>query len=71
VTSDGSASFVRIAIRHEEGPVDRHLDDQIEEELEETFPASDPPGHTVETGIRTPVPIDREVDGPDDDEEQP
>ena len=28
-------------------------DDKLDEALEETFPASDPPANTVETGIRT------------------
>jgi predicted GNAT family acetyltransferase len=31
-------------------------DSMIDEELEETFPASDAPGHTVETGIRIAPP---------------
>jgi len=31
---------------------DAKADREIDEELEETFPASDAPGHTVETGIR-------------------
>jgi predicted GNAT family acetyltransferase len=30
-----------------------HQDDQLDEALEETFPASDPPANTVETGIVT------------------
>jgi predicted GNAT family acetyltransferase len=31
-----------------------HDDEKLDEALEETFPASDPPSNTVETGIRTP-----------------
>jgi predicted GNAT family acetyltransferase len=31
-------------------------DDKIDEALKETFPASDPPANTVETGIRTGEP---------------
>ena len=31
-----------------------HDEDKLDEALEETFPASDPPANTVETGIRTP-----------------
>jgi uncharacterized protein len=30
----------------------RHDDEMLDETLEETFPASDPPANTVETGIR-------------------
>ena len=30
---------------------DSHQDEQLDEALEETFPASDPPANTVETGI--------------------
>ena len=30
----------------------QRLEDQLDETLEETFPASDPPANTVETGIR-------------------
>ena len=37
-----------------DGPLAR--DREIDEELEETFPASDAPGHTVETGIRIALP---------------
>ena len=29
-----------------------HVDSKLDEALEETFPASDPPANTVETGIR-------------------
>jgi uncharacterized protein len=31
----------------------RHDDDKLDETLDETFPASDPPANTVEIGIRT------------------
>lgn len=37
---------------------------EIDEELEETFPASDAPGHTVETGIRITPPEDDLADVP-------
>jgi hypothetical protein len=36
-------------------PDDRLSDDEhLDEALEETFPASDPPANTVETGIQPP-----------------
>jgi len=43
---------------------DLHQDEQLDEALEETFPASDPPANTVETGIVThdlPSPLPGEV----------
>ena len=33
--------------------ISRHDDDKLDETLDETFPASDAPGNTVEIGIRT------------------
>jgi hypothetical protein len=36
-------------------------EDKLDEALRETFPASDPPANTVETGIKVGV-----VEGPDD-----
>ncbi len=39
-------------------------DDHLDEALEETFPASDPPANTVETGIQ---PNDPGEDGPPND----
>jgi predicted GNAT family acetyltransferase len=35
---------------------DPHVDAALDEALEETFPASDPPANTVETGIRAGAP---------------
>jgi hypothetical protein len=35
----------------------QHDDEQLDETLEETFPASDAPSNTVETGIRTETPF--------------
>lgn len=32
--------------------VEQSYDEKIDEAIEETFPASDPPANTVETGIR-------------------
>jgi hypothetical protein len=34
-------------------------DRDVDEALEETFPASDPPANTVETGIRIDIPAGR------------
>jgi uncharacterized protein len=33
--------------------ISRHDDDKLDETIDETFPASDAPANTVETGIRT------------------
>jgi len=37
-----------------------HDEEKLDEGLDETFPASDPPANTVETGIRTGEPSDSE-----------
>jgi hypothetical protein len=37
------------------------IDDKLDEALEETFPASDPPANTVETGISLNIPQDRQT----------
>ena len=39
-------------------------DDRLDEALEETFPASDPPANTVETGIGVAIPLSGERDAP-------
>jgi len=39
-------------------------DDKLDEALQETFPASDPPANTVETGIRVGV-VERKADAMD------
>ena len=36
-------------------------DEKLDEALDETFPASDPPANTVETGIRIDITPDRDV----------
>jgi predicted GNAT family acetyltransferase len=36
-------------------------DDKVDEALEETFPASDPPANTVETGIRIATPYATDI----------
>jgi predicted GNAT family acetyltransferase len=38
-----------------------HEDVKLDEALDETFPASDPPANTVETGIRIDIAPDRDV----------
>jgi predicted GNAT family acetyltransferase len=38
-----------------------HEDDKLDEALAETFPASDPPANTVETGIRIDIAPDPDV----------
>jgi predicted GNAT family acetyltransferase len=38
-----------------------HTDEQLDETLEETFPASDAPANTIETGIRVGPPAPPEV----------
>jgi hypothetical protein len=37
-------------------PGEQHDDDKLDETIDETFPASDAPGNTVEIGIRTGTP---------------
>ena len=41
-------------------------DSKVDEALEETFPASDPPANTVETGIRIATPSATDVDAVSD-----
>ena len=47
-------------------------DDKLDETLEETFPASDAPANTVETGIRIGNPFGPDAsDVPDNSAEKP
>ena len=44
------------------GANNRWDDSKVDEALEQTFPASDPPANTVETGIRITIPLETDVD---------
>ncbi|HEU5258275.1 MAG TPA: GNAT family N-acetyltransferase [Vicinamibacterales bacterium] len=44
------------------GANNRWDDSKVDEALEQTFPASDPPANTVETGIRITIPLEIDVD---------
>jgi|SRR5215510_16205885 len=43
------------------GTNNRWDDSKVDEALEQTFPASDPPANTVETGIRITIPLTTDV----------
>ena len=43
------------------GADNRSDDSKVDEALEETFPASDPPANTVETGIRIATPLESDI----------
>jgi predicted GNAT family acetyltransferase len=45
-------------------------DEQLDETLEESFPASDPPANTVETGVRVGAPPSPDVEVTDHPERQ-
>jgi hypothetical protein len=49
----------------------QHREDQLDEAIEETFPASDPPANTVETGIAIGSPTRSRKDVGDDRGAQP
>jgi predicted GNAT family acetyltransferase len=48
------------------GGSNRWDDGKVDEALEETFPASDAPANTVETGIRIGIPVPTETDAVSD-----
>jgi len=45
-------------------------DDALDETLEESFPASDAPANTGETGIRVGTPPSDDVDRPNESDDQ-
>jgi hypothetical protein len=51
----------------EKNPRDRDIKNPVDEAIDESFPASDPPSNTVETGVR----IETDVPARDDEPASP